>query len=298
MKPCLLILLLLFAVGGKAQDLNAQVQVISPNVQNTNKRAIVQLEVAIRDFLNGRKWSSATSSPAERIDCSFLINIIEWDGSANFRAEAQIQSSRPVFGTTYNSPVLNLSDRNFDFTYIEGQALDFNEQQFITNITSLLAYYAYIIVGMDADSFAKHAGTNYFADAQQIVSNAQHVAFAGWKAADGQTNRYWLAENLNNPDYRDLRAFVYDYHRQCLDNMTSKPDRARKALISSLPNLQRTDRSRQGNMLSQILFTAKANEIVDILSLAPEQDRMRAHSVLSSVDPANIRKYDLLKTNQ
>ncbi|WP_407431463.1 DUF4835 family protein [Arcticibacter sp.] len=297
MKIISCILLFVFAISAEAQDLNAQVQVISPKVQNNNKGALIQLESAIRDFLNGRKWISPASRPQERIDCNFFINILEWDGSSSFKAEAQIQSSRPVFGTTYNSPLINISDKNFDFTYIEGQALDFSQQQFQTNITSLLAYYAYIIVGFDADSFSKYSGTPYFAQAQQIVNYAQDVPFRGWKAVQSQTNRYWLAENLNNPHYNALRNFIYGYHRNGLDILASKPDRTRKTFLSILPELQKTDRSRQGNMLSQIIFTSKADEIVNILRPASEEDRIRAYSILSSVDPANIRKYDLLKSN-
>lgn len=298
MKLAALAILLLFSLSANAQDLNAQVQVISPQVQNNNKGALIQLEAAIRDFLNGRRWTGLAGRPQERIDCNFLINVREWDGSSSFKAEAQIQSSRPVFGTTYNSPLINISDNNFDFTYIEGQALDFSEQQFLSNITSLLAYYAYIIVGLDADSFSKHSGSPYFTQAQQIVNNAQNISFVGWKAADGQSNRYWLAENLNNNQYNSLRSFIYEYHRSCLDLLAGKPEKARKTLVSILPDLQRTDKSRQGNMLNQIVFTAKADEMVNILKTASEQDRIRAYSILSSTDPANIRKYDLLKSNQ
>ncbi|PRY49831.1 uncharacterized protein DUF4835 [Arcticibacter pallidicorallinus] len=298
MRIIALILLLVFALNAKAQDLNAQVQVISPRVQNNNKRALIQLESAIRDFLNGRRWTGLASRPQERIDCNFLINISEWDGSSSFKAEAQIQSSRPVFGTTYNSPLINISDKHFDFSYIEGQALDFSEQQFQSNIASLLAYYAYIIVGFDADSFSRYAGARYFEQARQIVNNAQNVPFVGWRAVESQTNRYWLSENLNNQQYNDLRNFIYEYHRDCLDILESKSERARKTLVSILPGLQKTDRARQGNMLSQIVFTAKSDEIVHVLRPAPEQDRLRAYSILSSVDPVNIRKYDLLKSNQ
>jgi len=298
MKFAALILFLLLAPALRAQDLNAQVQVISPQAQNTNKRALIQLEAAIRDFLNGRKWADRTSGTEERIDCNFLINISEWDGSSSFKAEAQIQSSRPVFGTTYNSPLLQISDKNFNFTYIEGQALDFSEQQFISNISSLLAYYAYIIIGVDADSFSRHSGEAYFRRAQQIVNNAQNVGFTGWKAIEGQTNRYWLAENLNSQQYESLRTFIYNYHRSCLDVLAARPERGRKTLLSILPDLQRTDRARQGDILTQILFTVKASEMVNILKPLTEQDRLRAHSILSAVDPANIRKYDLLKSNQ
>ncbi len=292
-------ILLFFAViTASAQDLNARVQILSPQVQNTNKRQLTVLEGAIRDFLNGRKWSADIVQSQERIDCSFVINITEWDGSSSFKAEAQIQSSRPVYGSTYNSTILNLSDKDFSFTYTEGQPLDYSDQLFTTNLTSLLAYYAYIITGMDYDTFAKFSGSPYYAKAQTVVNNAQNASFTGWKAFEGMRNRYWLAENLTNKAYDPVRLVLYDYHRNGLDVMFENKNKGRKQIITLLPQLQKIDKQRQGSMLGQVFFTAKADELVNIIGSASPTERMSAYNILSAADPANIGKYDLLRKQQ
>lgn len=300
MKRLAILLFLCFhvALQAQAQDLNARVQVLSPQVQNTNKRAIQVLEAAIRDFLNGKEWSNDQLKPQERIDCSFLVNITEWDGSSNFRAELQVQSSRPVFGATYQSTLLNFSDKDFNFSYIEGQALDFSDQQYTSNLSALLAYYAYIIVGLDHDTFSLYGGSPYFSKAQTIVNYSQNAPNSGWKAFEGLRNRYWLIENLTNKDYQPIRNFIYGYHRNGLDMMSENPKKGRNAILSLLPELLKIDRQRQGAMLNQVLFTAKADELVQLLNGASPQEKKRALSILSSVDPSNIRKYDLLKSNQ
>ena len=287
--------LLCFSV--KAQDLNARVQLLSPQVQNTNKRALDILETAIRDFLNGRKWSTDNFLAQERIDCNFVINITEWDGSSNFKAEAQIQSSRPVFGTAYNTTVLNISDKDFNFTYTEGQALDYSDQNYINNLSSLLAYYAYIIVGIDYDTFSKMAGATYFAKAQNVVNNAQNAAFAGWKAFESMRNRYWLAENLTNKAFLPIREVLYEYHRNGLDLMAENQSKGRKYIYNLLPQLQKLDKQKQGSMLNQVFFTAKADELVNLMSQVSPQERIRSYNILSEVDPSNITKYEQLKKN-
>jgi len=280
-----------------AQDLNARVQVLSPQVQNTNKRVLDVLEVAIRDFLNGRKWSSDNFLSHERIDCNFVLNIKEWDGSSNFVVEAQIQSRRPVYGSSYNTTILNISDREFNFTYTEGQALDYSDQNYLTNLTSLLAYYAYIIVGMDYDTFSKMAGTPYYAKAQNVVNNAQNAGFVGWKAFEDLRNRYWLVENLTNKAFNPIREVLYEYHRNGLDVMYDNQAKGRKYIYALLPTLQKIDKQKQGSMLNQVFFTTKANEIVNILGQISPQERIKSYNILSSLDPANITKYDLLKKN-
>lgn len=291
----LLIGLLLLLPRTKAQDLNARVQILSPQVQNTNKRALATLESAVRDFLNGRNWSGDVVRPEEKIDCSFVLNILEWDGSSNFKAEAQIQSSRPVYGTTYNSTVLNLSDKDFNFTYSEGQPLDYSDQVYNNNLTSLLAFYAYIITGLDYDTFSRYGGNDYFAKAKNVVNNAQSASFQGWKAFEGLKNRYWLSENLTNKSYDPIREFLYEYHRNGLDVMYTNQTRGRQKIMSVLPLLQKIDRQRQGSVLNQVFFSAKADELVNILSQASRQDRLRAFNILSETDPANIGKYNVLK---
>ncbi len=279
-----------------AQDLNTRVQILSPQIQSTNKRILEVLEVAINDFMNGKKWSIDPIKSNERIDCNLVITITDWDGSSpNFKAEAQIQSSRPVYNSSYNSTILNLTDKEFDFYYAEGQAIDFSDQNYIANLSSLLAFYANIVVGMDYDSFSKMGGSPYFAKAQTILDNAQSSPNRGWKAFEGLRNRYWLIENLNNKSFLPIRESVYTYHRFGLDEMADNPSKGRKAVVEMLPELQKLDRLKQGAMLSQLFFTAKADEMVNILQGAVSVDKMNAYQILVALDPTNTSKYEALK---
>lgn len=293
----MLSILFLTCLNSPAQDLNARVQILSPQVQATNKRPLEVLQTAIRDFLNNRKWSNDNFLPQERIDCNFVINILEWDGSSNFKAEAQIQSARPVFGSSFNSTILNLADKDFAFSYSEGQPLDYSDQNYISNLTSLLAFYAYVIVGMDYDTFSKMGGSAYYAKAQTVLNNAQAAPVAGWQAFESMRNRYWLVENLTNKAYNPIREVLYEYHRNGLDVMYDNQNRGRKFIVSLLPTLQKIDKQKQGSMINQVFFSAKANEIVNILSQTAPQDRLKSYNILSALDPANITKYELLKKN-
>jgi hypothetical protein len=285
----------LYAIFANGQDLNARVKILYSQIQNTNTRTFEQLETAIRDFLNNRKWSADPLQPQERIDCNFVINITQWDGSSAFQADAQIQSVRPVYGTTYNSAMLNVSDKDFSFSYSEGQPLDYSDQAYSGNLSSLLAYYAYLIVGMDADSFSKYGGTPYYQKAQTVVNNAQNASFTGWKAFENLKNRYWLAENLNNKAFNPIRETLYEYHRNGLDVMAENQPKGRKAILAVLPQLQKVDKQKQGAILSQVFFSAKAAELVNIAGLGDPQERLRAYNVLVQLDPSNRAKYELLK---
>lgn len=278
-----------------AQELNARVQILSPQVQNTNKRVLDVLEKTVSDFLNRTSWSDRTVASQERIDCSFVITINSWDGSSNFQAQAQIISTRPVYNTSYQSPVLSLADDNFDFSYDEGQMMDYSDQQYMGNLTSLLAYYAYIIIGMDADTFSPSAGTPFFRQAQTIVNNAQNTGFEGWRSMEGNNNRFWLANNLLDRRYQPLRDFLYGFYLNGLDRMIEDEMLARKAILSLLPKLKDVDRLAQGAMFNQVFFTAKSDELVGVLSGMPPQEKMEAFNILSSVDPANTTKYESLR---
>jgi len=285
------------AITVRAQDLNARVQVLSPKLQTTNKRVFQTLETAMKDFLNGRKWSTDQILPQERINCSFILNITQWDGSSKFSAELQVQSSRPVFNANYNTTLLNVNDKDFDFTYTEGQSIDYSDQSFQNNLSAVMAFYAYIIVGMDYDSFSRFSGTPYFAAAQNVVTNAQSSSYKGWKAFDSNLNRYWLAENLNNKVYADLRGFIYDYHRNGLDVMADNASKGRKTIAGILPVLAQLDRQRVGSMLPTIFFSAKGDELVSIFSQASPQEKALAINTLSQADPANGNKYQALQHN-
>ncbi|MDP9078223.1 MAG: DUF4835 family protein [Bacteroidota bacterium] len=289
------ILLICLSLKVAAQDLNAHVQVVSPKIQSTNKRIFQALETAMKDFLNGRKWSADVILPQERIECNFILNITTWDGSSNFAGELQVQSSRPVFGSTYTSTLLNVNDKDIDFTYTEGQSIDFTDQNFQSNLASLMAFYAYVVVGMDYDSFSRLGGSAYFAAAQNVATNAQTSSSKGWKAFDGNNNRYWLSENLNNKLYQPLRSFVYDYHRNGLDVMSDNPGKGRKAISAILPVLSQVDRQRLGAMFPLVFFTAKSDEFVSIFAKTDPQDRIAAMNILSQADPANGLKYQTLQ---
>ncbi|WP_229738770.1 type IX secretion system protein PorD [Parapedobacter pyrenivorans] len=280
------------------QDLNARVQVLSPQVQNTNKRALEVLEKAISDFLNNRTWSANEMQPQERIDCSFVITINSWDGSSSFTAQAQIISTRPVFNTSYNSPVLSISDNNFNFSYTEGQLMDYSDQQYMNNLTSLLAYYAYVIVGLDADTFEQNGGTPFYTAAQNIVNNAQNTGFSGWRSMEGMNNRFWLANNLLDRRYQPLRDFLYSFYLKGLDMMSDHAQQSRKAILDLLPLLQKVDRLAQGAVFNQVFFTAKSDELIGLFGGLGPQERVQAYNILAEVDPANANKYESLRNSR
>ena len=249
----------------------------------------------MRDFLNGRKWSADPILPQERIDCNFVLNITNWDGSSNFSGELQVQSSRPVYNSTYSSTIINLTDKDIDFIYNEGQTIDYTDQSFQSNLSSIMAFYAYVIIGLDYDTFSPYGGSSYFAASQTVINNAQTSSYRGWKAFDGNISRYWLCENLNNKAYAPLRSFLYDYHRNGLDMMADNTSKGLKAIASFLPSLQQVDRLRVGAMLPLIFYTAKSDELVSLFSKAEPQDRLQAMNLLIQADPANGNKYQTLQ---
>lgn len=293
----LIVLSLLFLSNGYTQELNIRVQVTAPKVPNINKKNIDLIQTTIRNYLNNNKWSNENYLPQERIECNLVITISAWDGNSAYNAEAQIQTSRPVFGTSYNSTILNLSDKDFDFNYTEGQPVDFSDQNYLSNLSSLLSYYAYTIIGLDKDSFSRLGGTAYYLKAQNILNIAQTSGNSGWKAYDGLRNRYWLNENLLNKSFQELRVFSYNYHANTLDHLQEDPAKAAKLLLSYLPDLKQMDKQKLGSIFPNVYLANKAPEIVNILSMGTMQDKSQAYELLSGIDPANISKYDLLKKN-
>ena len=296
-KKIVCLLLLLLSIGEiRAQELNARVQLLAPQVSNISKPTLETLQKTIRDFLNNNKFSNESYKPQERIDCNFIITINSWDGGSGYTAEAQIQSSRPVFNSGYNSTLLNISDKNFDFSFNDGSTIDFSEQNYISNISSLLSYYAYTIIGLDKDSFSKMGGTPYFIKARNIINLAQTSGNAGWKAADGLRNRFWFNENALNPVFAELRSFIYSYHLNGLDQLTDN-DKGLMQIVSALPALQQMDKQKLGSIFPNVYFASKAEEITNVLSKLNTQERMKAYNMLAEIDPANIGKYEGLKQN-
>jgi len=291
-----LIFLLLACVIANGQELNARVQVLAPNISNINKKNLDYLQNTIRDFLNNNKWTNETYLAQERIECNFVITITNWDGSSGYTAEAQIQSSRPVYASSYYSTILNISDKDFDFNFNDGQTLDFSEQNYLSNISSLLAFYAYTMIGLDKDSFSPLGGTALYLRAQNVLNIAQNGGNKGWKAFDGLRNRYWLNENLLNNTFKDLRTFIYNYHINGLDRLQENTNNGAKSIVSYLPSLQQMDRLKLNSFFPNVYFSSKAEEISNILgTMSDPGERIKAYNLLREIDPANINKYEGLK---
>ncbi|KIA93032.1 hypothetical protein OC25_15180 [Pedobacter kyungheensis] len=291
------ILVLLTGFGKlQAQELNARVTVLAPQVSNISRPTLDALQKTIRDFLNNNKFSNESYKAQERIECSFVITINSWDGGSGYTAEAQIQSSRPVFNSSYNSTLLNMSDKNFDFNYLDGSTIDFSDQNYISNISALLTYYAYTIIGMDKDSFSKMGGTPFYKKAQNIINLAQASGNTGWKAADGLRNRFWFNENVLNPIFSELRSFIYSYHLSGLDQLTDN-DKGLTQIVAALPALQQMDKQKLGSIFPNVYFASKAEEVTNVLAKLNVQERLKAYNMLAEIDPANIGKYEGLKKN-
>ena len=281
-----------------AQELNARVQISAQQVQgSTNKEVFRTLQKSLYEFVNNRRWSGHTFSPEERIECTFQINITEQVSSDNFKGTMQIQANRPVFGTNLNTVLLNYRDVDIHFSYVEHQSLEFNETTHGNNLTAIIAYWSYVILGLDYDSFSPQGGTQFFAKAENIVNNAQNAQQKGWKAFDGQKNRYWIIQNIMDSKYSGIRDFMYQYHRQGLDRMAEKLTQGRSKIADSFKLLQKVYREKPSPHMPflQLIFDAKADEFVNIFSEGTPEEINRAYNILTEINPANITKYKKMK---
>lgn len=292
-----LFLIIIACSASFSQELNCKVTVNSDQVQTTEKRVFSDMEVAFAQFLNTRQWTNDNFENHEKIDCNIFITIQDNPTIGSFTASVQIQSARPVYDSNYESLMFNFADRDWQFEYIESTPLDFNVNSFSDNLTSMLAYYAYIIIGLDYDSFESLGGTPYFETAQNIVSNAQQASSPGWKQFESNRNRYWLSENLMNQQLMPVREGSYAYHRQGMDNFSKNPDEARKAVLETLQNLQKVNMLRPNSILVITFLDAKSDEITSIFSEGDPQIRRQAYTILAEIDPSEISKYAAIIAN-
>lgn len=281
-----------------SQELNARIQISAQQIQGSvNKEVFRTLQKTLYEFVNNRRWSGHIYSPEERIECTFQINITEQISSDNYRGTMQIQANRPVYGTNLNTVLLNLRDVDIQFQYVEHQALEFNETTHGNNLTAIIAYWSYVILGLDYDSFALYGGTEFFSKAENIVNNAQNAQEKGWKAFDGKKNRYWIIQNIMDSKYSKIREFTYQYHRQGLDRMAEKLTQGRSKIAESLKLLQQVYREKPSPYMPylQMIFDAKADEFVNVFSEGPPDEINRAYNILVEINPANITKYKKIK---
>ncbi len=287
----------LFASDLFSQELNCNVQIVSEKIPGSDKRIYETLRLSIWEFMNNRKWTNNVFKNEERIECSMLINLTERNND-EFSGTIQIQVRRPVYKTTYNTVLLNFIDKDFNIKYVESQPLDYNDNTFISNLTSVLAFYSYIIIGLDYDTFSLYGGMPFYEKAQAIVNSAQSIQEKGWKSFESMKNRYWILENLTNQNYKAFRESLYKYHRIGMDVMSEKNDNARQTIISCIDILQKLNREKPNLYIVQLFFTAKCDEIVNIFTQAPPMEKAQIIKMLNDVDPGNAGKYKGILTNK
>jgi hypothetical protein len=292
-----ILLITITAFTAYNQELKCNVSVNAQKIQGTNKQKFQTMQKAIYEFMNNTKWTPNIFSIEERIECTIQINLTEEVSTDRYKGTMQIQSNRPVYNSSYNSVLINFRDADIEFSYTEFQAMDFNENTYISDLTSILAYYAYVIIGFDYDTFSDHGGNPFFEKAEKIVTNAQNSGINGWKSFENKINRYWIISNILNNKYEPVREFMYQYHRLGLDLMADKPAQARQTITESLKKLQKVYREKPDALMAyiQLIFDAKADEFVNIYSEGFPDERNRVFKILSEINPANINKYKKIK---
>jgi hypothetical protein len=298
--PKLILTLLLFICTPLTmigQDLLCNVQVLSPQIQGSDKQVFETLEQTIREFMNNRKWADDVFSNEERIECNLVINITSRPSVNEFKATAQIQTSRPVFNTSYNTTLLNFTDEDWSFKYAELEPIEFSESGSNPNLAAMLAFYAYTIIGMDYDSYSLEGGSPYFQKAQNIVNNAQQTNSPGWKAFEGNRNRYWVLENMLNPQFKPYRQGIYEYHRLGLDLLYDDLEKGRQSMFNAITQMNKVSKGKPGAFLLQLFFTAKSDEIVSAFTEAAADIQQRIVPILIQTDPTNLTKYQNITQN-
>ncbi len=302
MKRIILSVFILFLfAASEAQELKCNIQVVSQQIQGTNKQVYQTLQEAIYEFMNNKVWTNNVFSIEERIECNLLFNIQEQLSADEFRGTLQIQSRRPVYNTNYNTVLFNNMDNDIQFRYIEFQPLEFDPRTHLSNLTSILAYYAYLILGLDYDSFSYEGGSPYFLAAEKIVDNAQNVQEKGWKPYENTShkNRYWLVKDILDEDYSPCREFNYRFHRLGLDVMDGKLTEGRSEIANSFELLQGVYRKKPDPFMTpmHIIFDAKADEMINIFSESFTEEKNRVYSILLEIDQANSKKYKSIVEN-
>ena len=297
-KVLSIIVLSLISVMGFAQELDCNVQINSDQIEGSSKSMFNTLQQAISEFINNRRWTDMTIAQQERIECNMTL-IVNAVSDNQLSGVLQVQSRRPVYNTTYTTPLLNFRDEKFTFQYTEFEQLEYQDNVFTSNLTAMLAYYVYLIIGYDMDSYAPLGGTPYFQVAENIVLNAQSASLedaqaAGWKSFSDNRNRYALINNLMDEAFSKYRSFFYAYHRLYLDAMEVNVANARSKIAAELPVIREANRARPSAVAITAFLDAKGDELVNIFQPAPQAERDAVHEVLMDVDPTRNTLYDKL----
>ena len=291
-KILALLAILTFTLEAKTQELNCEISVMAPQINNIDASVFETMESTIREFMNGRKWTKDYFDFDERIEVSMQITISEAPSQTQFRGSIQIQSSRPVYNSDYKTSVFAINDQNVDITFLPNSILQFSLDQHRDNLSSLLGFYAYMIIGFDYDTFSLEGGTPYFLNAQTVVANASNSASQGWKASDGPKSRFSYVENQLSQTFKPLRKCLYRYHRHGWDKTYDGLEGARLEMSNALLDLRSIHKIRPSSFNLQMFFFSKSDEIVNLFTPSPQEERLRLYNLLTSVDPGNIGKYE------
>ncbi len=298
-KYVFILLFTLLSSALTAQELRAKVTVLAGRVNSTvEKKIFVTLQSQLNDLMNNRKWTSDGFSQNEKIECSFILNIESIIETNVYKASLTVQAARPVYGTSYQSALVNFVDADVNFKYIEFQPVEFNESRVqgtdasVANLTAVFAYYAYLVLGLDYDSFSPKGGDEYFRKAQNIVNNApESKDISGWKMFDGTRNRYWLNENLINTRYNIIHDIIYNYYRTGLDKMYDKEKEGRAGILQSLTQLYTFHKENPNTMIVQFIMQGKALELIGLLKKGTSEERAKGIELLSVLDVLNSSRY-------
>ena len=302
MRAKILILIsffVLFLQKARSQEFQANVTVLSNRISTSvDKQIFTTLQNALYNWINGRKWTNVAFNQNEKIQCSFLLNLSGATDNNTYTAQLTIQTGRTIYNTSYQSPLMNYMDESVTFKYIQYQEMDFNENRvggtdpLTANLTAVFAYYAYIIIGLNFDSYGQHGGDVYFQKAQNIVNNAPETnAVNGWKPFDGLRNRYYLIENLTNPKYNPIHDAIYNYYRMGLDQMFDHQDDARKGVMNALIAFNTINNEFPNIMFLQFFFQGKGAEMGNVFKQGNPDEKSRALEILSRIDISNLSQY-------
>lgn len=292
MKIRIFILSACFLFGwADAQELNCNLQINSDKIQGSNKSVFATLQKAAAEFLNNRRWTDQVYEENERIECSVNIIINSAEGDS-YSAEMVVQSRRPVFNSSYNTTLFNYRDLQLKFNYREFEPLEFNSSNLNSNLTAILAFYAYVIIGYDMDSFSRLGGTPCFQAAESIVSQAQSSDWAGWKAFDKEKNRYDLISNIMDEAFRKYREYFYEYHRLGLDEMSINSTNGRAKITAGIPVLRDVYRARPSTVVVSTFLDAKTDELVNVFKQGTPEEKKIVLEVLTTVNPAQTNRYE------
>lgn len=295
-RSIFLLLLLLSGFALEAQELNCNVRINIQKLQTVDPAVFETLEQSIRDFMNNTSWTQEDFAQGERIDCNILLTVQEELSPTTFKASLAIQSSRPIYNSDYQTALLNHIDQDVQFSYQQYQPLQFSTNTFNDNLSSVLSFYAYIILGLDFDSFALYGGEPYFQTAQDILNTTpQNGQFKGWRSMDGNRNRFWMVENLLSPRVRPYREAMYNYHRYGLDVMAEQPNEGRAVIAQYLDNLQDVYQNYPNSMILQMFLNAKSDEIIEIFKRGTSDEKNKTIRIMSRIDATNANEYRTIR---